>query len=138
MPAPSRPRPQLSASAVAGSSATLAVVHGDVDVSAADHLCNELLGYLDHGGRRLLIDLSEVTFLDAAAVNALLLVARSGVHRGILTVLVAAPRHVRRVLETLKLQDAIPLAPSVQAALALPPLDDEADDRDSSADLRNP
>jgi hypothetical protein len=39
------------------------------------------------------------TFLDAAAVNALLLGSRSGARRGVPLILVAVPPHVRRVLK---------------------------------------
>jgi anti-anti-sigma factor len=88
-----------------------------VDVSVADRLCNELLGCLDRLPQRLLVDLAGVMFLDAAAVNALLLVSRSGARRGIPLILVAVPWHVQRVLKTLGLDRTFAHAPSVPEAL---------------------
>ena len=57
------------------------------------------------------------TFLDAAAVNALLLGSRSGARRGVPLILVAVPPHVRRVLKMLNLDDALAHAGSVREAL---------------------
>ena len=88
-----------------------------MDATVADRLCNELLGCLDRLPQRLLVDLASVMFLDAAAVNALLLGSRSGARRGVPLILVAVPPHVRRVLKMLNLDDALPHAASVREAL---------------------
>jgi anti-anti-sigma factor len=103
--------------ALNGSTVVLVTVEGQVDASSADRLCNELLGCLEPPSRLLVIDLAGVTFLDAAAVNVLLLVSRSGTHRGVPVTLVAASHHVQRVLTTLHLDHALSHAASVRDAL---------------------
>jgi|NGEPerStandDraft_6_1074524.scaffolds.fasta_scaffold53490_3 anti-sigma B factor antagonist len=121
---------------ILGPTTTLATVQGQVDIAAADHLCNELLGCLDRLPRLLLVELSAVTFLDATAVNALLLVARSGAHRGVSLVLIGAPSHVQRVLETLNLRDVLRQATSVEEALAR--ADELTSDRGCAIDYARP
>lgn len=111
---------QLSVARLDGSNATVATVRGEVDISAAHHLCNELLGALQHQTLQLLVDLSGVTFMDASAVNVMLLVARSSSDRGIGLMLVAVPAHVRRILTALNLEHALPHTDTLQAALAPP------------------
>jgi anti-sigma B factor antagonist len=113
-----RPGWRLNVATLNGATATLVTVEGQVDVSVADRLCNELLGCLERRPRRLLVDLAGVTLLDAAAINALLLVSRSGTRRGVPVMLVAAPQHVQCVLTMLNLDDALAHASSVREALA--------------------
>lgn len=55
-----------------GDSTRVIVVRGDVDIADADHLRDALADGRERGSRRLLIDLSELSFIDSACIGALI------------------------------------------------------------------
>jgi anti-sigma B factor antagonist len=94
----------------------LVTVSGEVDVTTAGQLRGQLEG--PGGGRRVIIDFSRVTFIDAAGVGVLAGAAARAAGRGGSLRLAAAGRQVRRVLALTGLDRAIPLAATVAEARA--------------------
>lgn len=74
------------------------VATGEVDMSTADAMVQAAIR---DGGRRLTLDLRQVTFFDSAAIHAVIRLAER--FPGALTVLPS--RHVRRVLDIAGLGD---------------------------------
>lgn len=84
--------------------------------------CPELLGALEDvdSGKRILIDLSECTFLDSSAVRVLVDTARSAESAGGELVLVANDPAILRVLEIASLDTMIEVHETVEAAAITP------------------
>ena len=73
-------------------------VHGDLDVSTAAELWSILQRHLTAGRRYLRVDLSAVTFIDAAAVTAIVEVHHEALYRRGTLVLVGVTAAVAKVL----------------------------------------
>jgi anti-anti-sigma factor len=69
-------------------------VSGELDMAVADSFCQGLVSSLD--GQRPVLDLSELTFLDASGIRAILQLARTS---GQAVVLRNLRPNIRRVLE---------------------------------------
>jgi anti-sigma B factor antagonist len=93
-------------------------VRGEIDVSTAPELRDRLLGVAQDGHSTVVVDLSEVTFLDSTALGVLV----SGLKRfraagGDLR-LVVTGRSVTKVLEITGLNEVFPIFDSVAGAVA--------------------
>jgi anti-sigma B factor antagonist len=93
-------------------------VRGEIDVSTAPELRDRLLGVAQDGYSTVVVDLSEVTFLDSTALGVLV----SGLKRfrsagGDLR-LVVTGRNVTKVLEITGLVEVFPIFDSVSEAVS--------------------
>jgi len=80
---------------------------GEFDLSNRDALHDGLVLPLDRGCRRLVLDLSGVTFMDAAAVGLLVAVREAYRDRGGVLVLANPSRPVRRILTLTNLDELL-------------------------------
>lgn len=101
-----------------GDSASVLAIRGEIDVSTAPELRDRLLAVAQDGGQTVIVDLSEVTFLDSTALGVLV----SGLKRfraegGDLR-LVVTGRSVAKVLEITGLVEVFSIFDSVEAAAA--------------------
>jgi anti-anti-sigma factor len=91
---------------------------GELDLYNADDVRRALAGAIDDGAARIVIDMSEVDFVDSTALG-VLIEARSKLGKDAL--LLAAPRlETRRTLEVSGLDRHLPVHDSVDGALAVP------------------
>ena len=94
------------------------VPRGEVDLRTAPHLGKRLLGLIDEGKTRLVVDLSRVTFMDSTGIGVLLdalrLACRDG-DGGL--VLVCPNERLLRAFEVSGLTGYIRIAPSRREAL---------------------
>jgi anti-sigma B factor antagonist len=99
-------------------------LHGELDLTGAPRIEEQVQSALLNGGGAFVLDLSGLSFMDSTGVNALLR-ARSllGRERRDLVV-VCPPGPVRRVLELIGIVDMLaPFASREEAAAALIPVD---------------
>jgi anti-sigma B factor antagonist len=95
----------------------LVTVAGEIDIATAPQL-HDRLAALAASGRRLVVDLTQVSFLAAAGLNVLAAAARKARARGgDLGVVTPRPR-IRRLFAITGLDRHIPLARTVTEALA--------------------
>ena len=90
-------------------------VRGEFDLATAPDFAGAVEG-LDPS-HRLVVDLSECTFLDSSALRALLVAARARTQTGGSAAVVAGPPGILRVLEIARVADAIPVVATVDEAL---------------------
>jgi anti-anti-sigma factor len=90
---------------------------GEMDMHNVDKLAAALQGRIPPGPCRLVVELSELTFVDSTGIHALAVVARDLAAVGSTVVLAAPTRHVARVLELVNLDMLIPIASSLEEAL---------------------
>ena len=112
-------RPQLSISARpwAQEGATLAIA-GDLDVASVTTLRDAVHRALHAGHRHLVVDLSATTFLDCAAIEALLQAVRPLQHDAGAAIVFAAPSGtVRRLLTILQFDAIIGMVDSAELAI---------------------
>lgn len=82
---------------------------GDLDIAAAPTL-GDTSAQLSSSGGRLILDVSGVTFVDAAGISALLTTRRTFDARGTAVVLRGTPPCLHRVLAVTELTDVFVLA----------------------------
>lgn len=99
----------------AGDVAVLALP-AEVDVSSADQLRDELLALIQQGVTALIVDLSETTFCDSAALGALITAHSRAAETAAELRLVAAQPTVSRVMTIVGVDRLIPVYPTVAAA----------------------
>ncbi|MFG3009571.1 STAS domain-containing protein [Streptomyces cinerochromogenes] len=76
----------------------LATVVGDLDLHTASRLADALQPLVLTGGHSLLVDLSDVTFLDSTGLTCLIAVYRTARSTGARVALIAPSARVRRML----------------------------------------
>jgi anti-sigma B factor antagonist len=98
--------------------AVVVSVHGDLDLHSADELGDLLVGAVDRGAAMLVVDLSDVEFLDSQGLGALLRgTRRFGASKERFRLVVATPE-VRRVFEITALDQVFPLDESRELAIS--------------------
>jgi anti-anti-sigma factor len=90
-------------------------VEGDLDMATSSRL-TEALERAD-AGDRIIVDLSECTFLDSSAVRVLVAGARTAQTAGGDMALVARDPGIRRVLEIAAIDELLPVHETREAAL---------------------
>jgi anti-anti-sigma factor len=94
-------------------------VHGEIDLSNAHEVSAEIGVAMGQDARRLVVDLSDLTYLDSAGVALLLRLAeRLRTRRRQLRLVVPRGSPVRRVLDFTGLPRVIPLEARLEDALA--------------------
>jgi anti-anti-sigma factor len=94
-------------------------VHGEIDLSNAHEVSSAIGMVMGQEARRLVVDLSDITYLDSAGVALLLRLAeRLRARRRQLHLVVPRRSPVRRVLDFTGLPRVIPLEVRVEDALA--------------------
>jgi stage II sporulation protein AA (anti-sigma F factor antagonist) len=97
----------------------IAHLGGEVDMTNASHLRDELLASMPNDALVLVIDVSECRYLDSAGIEILFDLARRLVRRRQDLRLYVPPRSpLRRVLELTEVGSAAPLHESLDSALA--------------------
>jgi anti-anti-sigma factor len=74
-------------------------VGGELDLGAAPRVAAAVAELLDDGFARIVVDLSELSFLDSAGARTLMSVQDRAEQRSCVLSLVRGPRHVHRVFE---------------------------------------
>jgi anti-sigma B factor antagonist len=97
---------------------TVVSVHGDADLHSAPELRERLARIVDSGEQALVVDLSEVTFVDSMALGVLLrTMKRMGARGGRLRLVVTRPE-TRRIFEITLLDRVLAIDATREAALA--------------------
>ena len=96
----------------------LVVASGELDIQATPRLSTVLAMAATSPGGRLVLDLSEVTFIDSTALGTILKAAAQLDEGGTLLAVVAPEGPVRRLLEMTNLTNRFSLCPSREDALA--------------------
>ena len=90
---------------------------GEIDLLTAPALGSRLLGLLDEGKTRLVVDLSQVTFMDSTGIGVLLNVLRRLGHLGGRLVLVCPTERIMRPFEISGLVGLLQIFSSREEAL---------------------
>ena len=97
---------------------SLARVAGDIDIASAPRLRERLITLITEGRTRIVLDLSGVDFLDSTGLGVIVGVLKRARTMGGDLALVCPNQSVRRVFEITALDRTMPLADSVDGALA--------------------
>jgi anti-anti-sigma factor len=93
----------------------LVSVHGDIDLKSAREFREALDEAAQDGKARLIVDMSEVPFMDSSGLAALI-----GAHkaiRGHTNMVVVSPENLRRIFEVTRLDSVFPIVGSLAEAL---------------------
>jgi anti-sigma B factor antagonist len=90
---------------------------GEMDIANASQLREALVGRAPAGPRYLVIELSQLTFMDSLAIHALTRLAKEAKSNNGALVVAGARGHVDRVLDIVKIDDLLKRTESLEAAL---------------------
>jgi anti-sigma B factor antagonist len=93
----------------------MVIIHGDVDLKTARNFRGALDDAAQDGKPRLIVDMSEVPFMDSSGLAALM-----GAHKALRAqtrMVVVVPDNLRRIFEVTKLDDILAVAGSLPEAL---------------------
>ncbi|HEX6344268.1 STAS domain-containing protein [Umezawaea sp.] len=107
-----------AARTISADGTTVLRVAGEIDMSNSDSLRKQFVEALDGGARKLVLDLSEVTFFASSGIAALAHAREYGKQSGDKPVHVVASRSVRRSLEATAMDRLLPLHATLDEALA--------------------
>jgi anti-sigma B factor antagonist len=97
---------------------TVVTVHGEIDVATSPNLRERLIGLVNDGGTRLVLDLEAVDFLDSTGLGTIVsILKRVRTHGGDLR-LVCTEARIRRLFEITGLDKAVPLYASLDDAVS--------------------
>lgn len=97
---------------------TVVSLYGELDVATAPALREELIELVNDGHTRLVLDLEGIDFLDSTGLGSLIgALRRTRTHGGDLR-LVGTDTRITRLFEITGLDKAVPLLPSLDAAVA--------------------
>lgn len=97
---------------------TVVAVYGELDVATAPSLREKLISLVGDGASHLVLDLEGVDFLDSTGLGVIVsALKRVRTHGGDLR-LVCTQARIRRLFEITGLDKAVPLLPSLDAAVA--------------------
>ena len=94
-------------------------IAGEVDLLAAPVLRQSLMDVVDAGGRRVVVDFSEATFVDSTVLGVLVGANKRLRARGGLMVLVCGSSNIRTIFEITLLDRVFDIVDSRDAALSL-------------------
>ena len=107
--------PDLTTTTHDGAGQVVLSVRGEIDLASAEEVRADLQRALQETGRRLVVDLRDVSFLDSTGLALLLRLNRQAHESGRELVVVKGPPHVQRVFaltgasELLTMLDRIPV-----------------------------
>ena len=93
------------------------VLDGELDLAAAPELAERLTAARDGGAPGVVLDMTEVTFVDSSALRELLNAASAYRAAGTPLVLAAAPDSFGRLIELTRTADALAVVSTVEQAL---------------------
>jgi anti-sigma B factor antagonist len=96
---------------------TVVAVSGEIDLATASEFRSVLVDAVAGGQGDLVVDLSEVTFMDSTGLGAMVSARRRLTLRGASMRLVSPAGGVRRILDVTKLDQVIPIHDTVDAAV---------------------
>jgi anti-anti-sigma factor len=99
-------------------SALLLAAAGELDIATAEKLREPLTTALDAGIRRLVIDLSEVSFMDSVALAALVQASRRLDPDGRMAIVIAPGSYTRLIFEAAGLDGCLDLVATREQAVA--------------------
>ena len=88
---------------------------GEIDLYTAPQLRNELVGALEEGARRLVVDMSPTEFCDSTGISVLLSAMKRSRDKGGDLELVAPKPAVMKVLEVTGLDEVFTIHPDLDA-----------------------
>lgn len=112
---------QVDAPVVEPNGATLVGLHGDIDLGVVEQLRDSVMSGVERGAV-VLVDLTDVTLIDAASLGALVQADQRAARRGRRVCLVAPSAMVRRTLICAGLDCAFPMFPNHDQAFRDLPL----------------
>lgn len=96
----------------------LVIVSGEVDLFTAPELKQRLLDAIDAGSQRLVVDLTETTFIDSSGLGTLIGARRRLSEREGRLIVVSTNPAIDRTMELTGLDQVFPIVDSRAAALA--------------------
>lgn len=90
-------------------SASVVVVAGEVDVETSPKLAGTIRQVLRTAPARVVVDMGGVEFIDASGIGVLLAAADAARHNGAAVVVRRPSKSVRRVMDLLQLDGALPV-----------------------------
>ena len=93
-------------------------VDGELDGPAAVELRHAMSVASEAHGIHLVVDLSNTSYIESAAIGALIEIQVSYLERGGRLAVTCAPGNIARILEVSGLADVVPLFDSVESAVA--------------------
>jgi len=111
-------RASVSAPEVAGATYTVVVLAGEVDATNSDELYGVLESVVAQQPRLLIVDMSELSFMDSTGLRMLLRSTRALDQQGGVLALAAPQLAVARVLQLTRADQLIPVYDSVAGAIA--------------------
>jgi anti-anti-sigma factor len=111
-------RASVSAPEVAGATYTVVVLAGEVDATNSDELYGVLESVVTQQPRLLVVDMSELSFMDSTGLRMLLRSTRALDQQGGVLALAAPQIAVARVLQLTRADQLIPVYDSVADAIA--------------------
>ena len=116
--APARVNFSLSSEKPDSGADYVVVLCGEVDLYTAPELKQELHRLVGEGATRLVVDMSETTFVDSTTLGVLLSVLKRVRPEGGSVVLVCPDRNVRRIFEITLLDRVFPIVDTREEAFA--------------------
>jgi anti-sigma B factor antagonist len=104
---------------LSGDDVVVARLSGEVDLSNATEVGDELSGSVPNSALGLVLDLTATTYLDSSGVHLIFdLAERLRTRQQQLRIVVPAGAPIRRVLRIVELDDSVPVLASVDEAVA--------------------
>lgn len=102
---------QLTVTVQPGVAATVLSVQGELDMATAETLWAQVQDVLESPPNSLLLDLTDLDFLDSSGCRGLLRAARAGERVGVPVAIVVPPTNgsVRRVVEFMQFRELLPV-----------------------------
>jgi anti-sigma B factor antagonist len=97
---------------------TVVSIYGELDVATAPSLREQLIGLVGDGSTKLVLDLEGVDFLDSTGLGVIVSALKRARTNGGDLRLVCTQARIRRLFEITGLDKAVPLHPSLDAAVA--------------------
>jgi anti-sigma B factor antagonist len=97
---------------------TVVSIYGELDVATAPSLREKLIGLVGDGSTKLVLDLEGVDFLDSTGLGVIVSALKRARTNGGDLRLVCTQARIRRLFEITGLDKAVPLLPSLDAAVA--------------------
>ena len=92
-------------------------IQGEVDLANAASLRTALTSAIGTGTRLIVVDLTSLRYIDSSGINVLLETNRNFAKDGCMLVIAVVPSMIQRTFKIVGLEQAIPIFPTVEAAV---------------------